>query len=180
VNEAEARQKRMDEESISTADLAGAPTDATADKEAERARRSEIIDVKPERRDVAAVEVQKTEVAAQVVRPVGGSASAAGAGTTTPASSHEPDRGPLFSADEAANLRSRWDTIQVSFVDEPRRSVQEADNLVATAMKRLAEQFAAERSTLEAQWARGSDISTEDLRLALRRYRSFFGRLLSV
>jgi hypothetical protein len=178
VNEAEARQKRIDEESISTADLAGAPT--TADKEAERARRSEIIDVKPEQRDVAAVEVQKTEVAAQAVRGVGGSSAAHAGTSSTPAISHEPERGPLFSADEAANLRSRWDTIQVSFVDEPRRSVQEADNLVATAMKRLAEQFAAERSTLEAQWARGSDISTEDLRLALRRYRSFFGRLLSV
>jgi len=58
--------------------------------------------------------------------------------------------------------------------------VQEADSLVATAMKRLAEQFALERSTLEGQWDRGGDVSTEDLRIALRRYRSFFGRLLSV
>jgi hypothetical protein len=65
-------------------------------------------------------------------------------------------------------------------MDEPRRCVQEADSLVAATMKRIAEQFARERSSLEGQWDRGSDVSTEDLRIALQRYRSFFGRLLSV
>ncbi|HEU0369502.1 MAG TPA: hypothetical protein VFR42_09845 [Candidatus Acidoferrum sp.] len=176
MNDAEARQKRIDEENISTADLAGARTDAATDREVERARRGDIIDVQPDNRNVAAVEVQKTEVTAQAVpvEQVGGSAAAAAP------RSNEPERGPLFSAEEAVNLRSRWDAIQVGFVDEPRRSVQEADSLVATAMKRLAEQFAAERSTLEGQWDRGGDVSTEDLRIALRRYRSFFGRLLSV
>jgi hypothetical protein len=129
--------------------------------------------VQPEGHNVAAVEVQKTEITAQEVpqRPMGG---------PPPATSDETERGPLFSAQEAASLRSRWDAIQVGFVDEPRGSVREADTLVATAMKRLAEQFAAERSTLEGQWDRGGDVSTEDLRIALRRYRSFFGRLLSV
>ena len=68
----------------------------------------------------------------------------------------------------------------MGFVDEPRQAVQQADSLVAGAMKRLAEMFAAERAKLEGQWDRGDDVSTEDLRLALRRYRSFFGRLLSV
>ena len=92
----------------------------------------------------------------------------------------ERETGPLFSSDEAKNLRARWDAIQVGFVDEPRRSVEQADNLVAGAMKRLAEMFAQERSNLEAQWDKGEDVSTEDLRLALRRYRSFFSRLLSV
>jgi hypothetical protein len=87
---------------------------------------------------------------------------------------------PLFSADEAHQLQSRWDSIQTGFVDEPRKSVENADALVATAMKRLAEIFAEERSTLEGQWDRGDNISTEDLRLALQRYRSFFTRLLSV
>jgi hypothetical protein len=87
---------------------------------------------------------------------------------------------PLFSADETGRLRSRWDEIQAGFVDEPRRAVEQADQAVAEAMKRLAEMFAAERSNLEGQWDRGGDVSTEDLRLALRRYRSFFGRLLSV
>jgi hypothetical protein len=87
---------------------------------------------------------------------------------------------PLFSPEEAKDFRARWDAIQVSFVDEPRRVVEQADSLVAVAMKRLAEMFAAERGRLEGQWDRGGNVSTEDLRLALRRYRSFFGRLLSV
>ena len=176
MNDAEARQKRIDEENISTADLAGARTDAATDREAERARRGDIIDVQPESRNVAAVEVPKTEVTAQAV-PVGQVGGSAAAAAPRP---NEPERGPLFSAEESVHLRSRWDAIQVGFVDEPRQSVQEADSLVATAMKRLAEQFAAERSTLESQWDRGGDVSTEDLRIALRRYRSFFGRLLSV
>jgi hypothetical protein len=92
----------------------------------------------------------------------------------------ERETGPLFSSGEAKDLRARWDAIQVGFVDEPRRSVEQADNLVAGAMKRLAEIFAQERSNLEGQWDQGENVSTEDLRLALRRYRSFFSRLLSV
>jgi hypothetical protein len=87
---------------------------------------------------------------------------------------------PLFGQDESADLKSRWDQIQAGFIDEPRRAVQQADALVASAMKRLAEMFADERSKLEGQWDRGGDVSTEDLRLALRRYRSFFERLLSI
>jgi hypothetical protein len=88
---------------------------------------------------------------------------------------------PLFSAGEAQEFRVRWDTIQAGFVDEPRRAVEQADSLVAGTMKRLAEIFADERSKLEGQLDRGETaVSTENLRLALRRYRSFFGRLLSV
>lgn len=92
----------------------------------------------------------------------------------------ERETGPLFSGDETNELRSRWDAIQVGFVDEPRRAVELADNLVAGTMKRLAEIFTDERSKLEGQWDQGENVSTEDLRLALRRYRSFFSRLLSV
>jgi hypothetical protein len=87
---------------------------------------------------------------------------------------------PLFSPEEAKKFRARWDTIQGGFVDEPRRAVEQADSLVAGTMKRLAEMFADERAKLEGQWDRGDSVSTENLRLALRRYRSFFGRLLSV
>ena len=86
----------------------------------------------------------------------------------------------LFSLEEAKDFRARWDAIQVSFVDEPKRAVEQADNLVAVATKRLAEMFAAERAKLEGQWGRGDNVSTEDLRLALRRYKSFFGGLLSI
>jgi hypothetical protein len=64
-------------------------------------------------------------------------------------------------------------------VDEPRRSVEQADQLVATAMQKLADGFANERASLEKQWGSGDSVSTEDLRLALQRYRTFFGRLLN-
>jgi hypothetical protein len=87
---------------------------------------------------------------------------------------------PLLAATESESLRSRWTDIQAQFVDEPRRCVEQADSLVAELMKRLAEMFAGERSKLEQQWDRGDEVSTEDLRQALRRYRSFFERLLSV
>jgi hypothetical protein len=86
---------------------------------------------------------------------------------------------PLLSETELSDLRSRWSDIQAGFVDEPRRSVERADELVASAIQRLAEGFARERASLEKQWESGSNVSTEDLRLALQRYRSFFGRLLN-
>ena len=87
---------------------------------------------------------------------------------------------PLFAGNETDDFRRRWTDIQAGFVDEPRKAVENADALVATAMKRLADIFAQERSKLEHQWTQGADVSTEDLRVALRRYRSFFDRLLSV
>jgi len=93
-----------------------------------------------------------------------------------------PDDGAatLFPEKEANDFRTRWTDIQTGFVDEPRRSVEQADALVAEVIKRLANSFAEERSKLEGQWGRGDDVSTEDLRVALRRYRSFFDRLLNV
>jgi hypothetical protein len=87
---------------------------------------------------------------------------------------------PLFPEKELGDLRDRWNGIQTAFVDEPRKAVEQADSLVASAMKRLAEVFAEERSKLEHQWDRGDKVSTEDLRVALQRYRTFFQRLLSV
>ena len=87
------------------------------------------------------------------------------------------DAGPLL--EDSERYQARWEEIQVRFVDEPRGAVEEADALVATVMKSLAEGFAQERERLEAQWGRGEDISTEDLRVALQRYRTFFQRLLS-
>lgn len=87
---------------------------------------------------------------------------------------------PLFPSAETQQLRDRWHSIQAGFVDEPRKAVEDADSLVAATMKRLAEIFANERDHLESQWDRGDDVSTEDLRVALRRYRSFFDRLLSM
>ena len=86
---------------------------------------------------------------------------------------------PLLGEEDLAGYRRRWDTVQTGFVDAPRRSVQDADRLVAELMKHLAGTFADERARLEGQWGRGEDVSTEDLRLALTRYRSFFQRLLT-
>lgn len=92
----------------------------------------------------------------------------------------QADTTPLFPNDELEGLRARWTGIQGAFVDEPRKAVQQADALVASAMQRLAEVFSSERTKLEQQWDQGDNVSTEDLRLALQRYRSFFHRLLSV
>lgn len=89
------------------------------------------------------------------------------------------DAGALFPDDELHNFRARWDQVQTSFVDEPRQAVEQADSLVANVVKRIAEQFSAEREKLEGQWDRGDNVNTEDLRQALKRYRSFFDRLLS-
>jgi hypothetical protein len=89
-------------------------------------------------------------------------------------------RAPLFAGTEADQFRTRWGDIQTSFVDEPRRSVEEADGLVAEVMQRLAQVFADERRSLEQQWDRGEQTDTEELRQALQRYRSFFDRLLSM
>ena len=84
----------------------------------------------------------------------------------------------LFSEPEMADFRSQWSKVQTGFVDEPRRTVEGADKLVAAVLQRLAEGFANERSGLEKQWDRGDNVSTEDLRVALQRYRSIFDRLL--
>ena len=108
-----------------------------------------------------------------------GSASSRNRGKS-PASVEDHQAAPLFSQEESKDLYARWDEVQVGFVDEPRQAVERADSLVAGAMKRLAEVFAEERARLEGQWDRGDSVSTEELRLALRRYRAFFGRLLSV
>src|SRR5215207_7708862 len=89
------------------------------------------------------------------------------------------DSPELLPSDENAEFQRRWETIQTGFVDEPRQTVEQADELVAHVMRRLAEGFAAERERLEQQWGRGEDVSTEDLRLVLQRYRGFFQRLLS-
>lgn len=91
-----------------------------------------------------------------------------------------PSRTSLVPLDEAQRFQARWDESQRNFIDEPRASVEQADHLVAELMQSLAKGFATEREALESQWARGEEVSTEDLRQALQRYRSFFQRLLSV
>ena len=93
--------------------------------------------------------------------------------------SHD-DRAAIFGGGEADGYRTQWDAIQTGFVDEPRHAVEEADGLVAEVVKRLAEMFADERTRMESAWERNESVSTEDLRQAMQRYRSFFERLLTV
>jgi hypothetical protein len=87
---------------------------------------------------------------------------------------------PLFAEADLSGYRTRWSGIQTGFVDEPRKAVEQADALVAELMQRLTDGFTAERKRLEEQWDRNDKVSTEDLRQAMHRYRSFFERLLSL
>jgi hypothetical protein len=87
---------------------------------------------------------------------------------------------PLFTDDVLAALRTRWDGVQAGFVDDPRDCVQKADGLVTDVVGKLTAGFTQARTRLEGQWSRGEEASTEDLRVALTRYRDFFERLLAV
>jgi hypothetical protein len=140
------------------------------------------FDARPSGVDHADMDARET-----VARPIptAGTSSMASSGSrlTNPAASDgdaQPQDAALFPAGESEGFRSRWTEVQTGFVDEPRHAVEQADGLVAEMMQTLATVFAEERAGLEEQWSRGDNISTEDLRQALRRYRSFFNRLLSV
>jgi hypothetical protein len=113
--------------------------------------------------------ISTADLAQAVSRPAG-----------TPQAAREEPNAPLFAPNDTQGFRSRWEKIQIGFVDEPKKAVEQVDELVASAIKRLAEGFASERQKLEAEWDKNDNVSTEDLRVALRRYRSFFDRLLSV
>ena len=102
-----------------------------------------------------------------------------------PPTTVSPKRTPLFDENAGRDLRERWLVIQTAFVDEPQAAVEKADSLVAEVLQRLTDTFARERDELESGWSHGGDdkapeLSTEDLRQAIRRYRSFFDRLLSI
>jgi hypothetical protein len=86
----------------------------------------------------------------------------------------------LFPNEELVGYRTQWESIQTGFVDQPRAAVEQADALVSQVVNRLTEVFTRERSRLEGQWTKGDNVSTEELRIALTRYRSFFQRLLSM
>jgi hypothetical protein len=94
--------------------------------------------------------------------------------------SEDKQLAPLFLTDVAKDFRARWDAVQIGFVDDPKQAVRQGDELVAQVMKSLAETFSKERTTIEGQLDQTDKASTENLRVALRRYRSFFERLLSL
>jgi hypothetical protein len=161
--------RRPDDARLSTADLAQAGERASEQRPPEPNAPARPAQPTPPARPRT-----DREVTPQQARVVADNHAA-----RTPATDHEKPS-PLFGGAESEDFRHRWQDVQTGFVDEPRQAVERADALVAAAIKRLAEIFAQERGTLEQQWARGGDVSTEDLRVALRRYRGFFDRLLSV
>ncbi len=150
------------EDRLTTADIANPPTPRQA-RAAAMDRNTEPADMRPI--PLPAPTQVKSDPPSTVVNPE----------NRAPIS----DAGALFPEDELHNFRAGWDQVQTAFVDEPRQSVEQAESLVANVVKRIAEQFSAEREKLENQWGQGQNVSTEDLRQALRRYRSFFDRLLS-
>jgi hypothetical protein len=156
------------EHELTTADLAWTREDA-------RGRGDEQV-VARERYD----ERVRADAPAAPSRPARSDRDVAPREPGTPAAAAGETRAALFAGDEASRLHERWTEAQAAFVDEPRAAVQRADSLVAEVMKKLAEGFANERAWLERQWDRGDNVTTEDLRLALQRYRSFFDRLLKI
>jgi len=181
------RKENFDEAELTTADIAQGAR-STESKEAPKPVRSErtgSVTSFRERTNPSSLSEheatsfpQRSSVEQAEGRAIPSSASEAGTRNRT--DNTTGSAAPLFTTDEAQTFHARWNEVQASFVDEPRKAVEQADTLVATTMKRLAEVFAEERTNLEHQWDRGDNVSTEDLRVALQRYRSFFQRLLSI
>jgi hypothetical protein len=149
--------------------------DAETEREAEAVREGDGSAARPAEaeREVAPERIASAnrEAPAEPGRAAGPAASA-GAGTDANAA--------LFDRDAANDFQQRWINIQTEFVDEPGAAVEQAEALVGEVMTQLTESFARERRDLQARWSGHDDVSTEDLRQAIRRYRSFFNRLLSV
>jgi hypothetical protein len=172
--------RRTDDARLSTADLAAAGERAN-ERVNDRAVDQANAQRQPQPPQAAAASRPQTDrdVTREAQRAQQDQQAAAAAAAKRQAAEQERPT-PMFGRDETNDFHQRWVDIQTGFVDEPRQAVERADALVAAAIKRLAESFAQERSALEQQWARGADVSTEDLRLALQKYRGFFDRLLSV
>lgn len=166
--------RKDDPERLTTADLAKAnrPVE-TPQQEIEEGRPKPALSEEGHARPALSEEDRRNTGTAEVA-----TIDASPVAKRTP---HTPaEATPLFPDDQLRELQARWDDIQTSFVDEPRSAVESADSLVAQTMKQLAEAFSRERANLEHQWDSGENISTEDLRVAFQRYRSFFRRLLSM
>ena len=159
---------------LSTADLAG---DRPRDELREDLRDDQLrdddltADLPP---DDAAYE--RAEPVVDVVEPAPEPVPAPAAGQAPP---DPAPAEPLLETGDGERYQARWTDIQNGFVDEPRQAVEAADGLVAELMQHLAKSFADERDRLEGQWDRGDDVSTDELRVAFQRYRTFFTRLLS-
>ncbi len=154
------------DDNLTTADLADPTSSSDVENEGE-----ERVDEASQMNDEGSEEPTETEV--EETNP------ASMESTQDQEAGGDSERTALLPGDQSSEFQDRWESLQTGFVDEPRRAVEDADALVAELMQRLASSFSDERSSLEEQWDRGDDVSTEDLRIALQRYRSFFVRLLS-
>jgi hypothetical protein len=155
-------------------DLAGGPA-VTGDRGPDRAPDLEPDRERLQREDDRRGESAETEQEpppAAVGEPAAEGAPDAGTSSTSAA-------GPLLAVEYAEGFRARWTDVQNGFVDAPRQAVEQADGLVAELMQHLARTFSEERGRLESQWDRGDEVSTDNLRTAFQRYRSFFERLLA-
>ena len=193
-------------EDLSTADLAGQqprdPASSDLRQAADRERRSDRGPDDPARDDLGPSPAQTDDRAAdrppdaeldrdrqqddRTIEGVPPDREPAEAAVGEPAATMAPDAGadtatagPLLAADDAEGFRARWTDVQTGFVDAPRQAVEQADELVAEVMQHLARTFADERGRLEGHWDRGDEVSTDELRTAFQRYRSFFERLLA-
>jgi hypothetical protein len=164
------------EESVSTRDLASTPTDDARRTTDEREETVATVNQSAAESDAAGTQGDVTPEA-----PVqeGRHKAPVQEDRREAADEGDADDAALLPRDQGTEFQGRWESVQTTFVDDPRNAVENADALVAELMQRLADGFARERERLEGQWSRGEDVSTEDLRVALQRYRSFFRRLLS-
>jgi hypothetical protein len=175
---------QREDESLSTRDLAGTqrevPVDTAAEpapEEASQAEQDARFDRRPADADAQAGDsgqATSDEPAEPQVSATQGDADRAAGGADG-----LDEAGSLLPEGEESDFQHRWEEIQTRFVDDPRQAVEDADALVAGVMQRIAEGFAQARDGLEGQWTRGEDVGTEELRVALQRYRAFFRRLLS-
>lgn len=142
---------------------------------------AERDNLEPRESEAAAPAPRPRDRAIEIERPIGdGEPGRLRADAKPDDSSTEHRVAALFEPTTRTQFNERWSEIQTGFVDEPRRAVQQADALVSDVIKRIAGSFGSQRAELERQWDRGENVSTEELRLALQRYRSFFSRLLTV
>jgi hypothetical protein len=175
---------QREDESLSTRDLAGTqrevPVETATEPTAVGAAPAEQ-DVRFDRppADADAQAGQSAEATAEEPTEPQVSASEGDAGRARGDAENIDEAGSLLPEGEESDFQRRWEEIQTRFVDDPRQAVEDADALVAGVMQRIAEGFAQARDGLEGQWSRGEDVGTEELRVALQRYRAFFRRLLS-
>ena len=175
---------QREDESLSTRDLAGAQREVPVETAAEPAlqdapapEQDARFDRRPADGEAAAGEGGQA-VTDRPAEPQDGTTQGDADGARGAADDID-EAGSLLPEGEESDFRRRWEEIQTRFVDDPRQAVEDADALVAGVMQRIAEGFAQARDGLEGQWSRGEDVGTEELRVALQRYRGFFRRLLS-